>query len=79
MNNNKTLKGDKVKQMAALSAAADAACDGDIVTEYVRGRQRWDLLTQQAMMNIRVAYKANGFIAHAGFPEWMGKNSTRRQ
>ena len=66
---------DEVAKMKRLSQAADAVCDADVVARYVRADQRWDLLTSQAMMNIRVAHICDGGIGFPGFPEWLGKNS----
>jgi len=63
------------KQMRRLSLAADAVCDADVLSNMLRSDQRWDLLTNIAAMNLRVAYIAHGRIGFPGFPEWLGKNS----
>ena len=63
------------KTLENLSKAADAVCDADIATKYVRARQEWQLLPTTAALNLRVASFAPGFIPFAGFPEWLGKNS----
>jgi replication factor C subunit 1 len=51
---SRTHRDDMVK-MEKLAQAADAVCDSDVIARYVRNDMRWDLLTTQAMMNIRVA------------------------
>ena len=58
-----------------MTAAADAVCDADVVAKYVRTDMKWDLLTIQSLMNIRVASLCQGSIGFPGFPEWLGKNS----
>lgn len=72
---------DDIEQLERLSNASDAVCDADICAKYVRGDMCWDLLTTQAVMNIRAAYISNGQVPYPGFPEWLGRNSnaTRRQ
>jgi len=74
-----TRTGGKNHQEAlqSLLDAAEAACDADIVQNYIRGKQRWDLLPVSAALNLRVTTIAGGSIGFAGFPEWLGKNSNR--
>jgi len=66
---------DERSKMLRVSLAADAVCDSDVVSSLVRTEQRWDLLSDVAVLNLRVAYIANGRIGFPGFPEWLGKNS----
>jgi len=74
VQNSRTCR-DEVIKMQRLSQAADAVCDSDVVGKYVRSDQHWDLLTSQAMMNVRVGHICDGPIGFPGFPEWLGKNS----
>lgn len=68
-------KQGEMEKMTNIQKAADAIVDADIVSRYVRMDQRWDLLTSQAMLNVRAAYTSNGPIGFPGFPEWLGKQS----
>lgn len=66
---------DELAKMEALTLAADAVLDADVLAKMVRSDQRWDLLTSMAVMNLRVGYLAHGSIGFPSFPEWLGKNS----
>ena len=61
-----------------MADAASAVSDADLVMTKVRKQQRWDLLTKAAAMNVRVgSISCAPMSGYAGFPEWLGKNSTK--
>ncbi|GBG31639.1 Replication factor C subunit 1 [Hondaea fermentalgiana] len=66
-----------LETLKQLSAAADAYCDADIVSQQIRGAQQWGLLPLSAALHLRVANISGGSIGFPGFPEWLGKNSAR--
>eukprot|EP00968_Pinguiococcus_pyrenoidosus_P015801 scaffold1474_cov256-Pinguiococcus_pyrenoidosus.AAC.11 len=67
--------GDKSE---ALANAAEALSDAELVTSMLRGEnQNWSLLPTSALLHCRVGSFCGGGIGFAGFPEWLGKNSSR--
>jgi replication factor C subunit 1 len=61
-----------------LARAADAASDSELVGKMIMGGdQHWELLPTQAALNVRVGHIARGGIGMPGFPEWLGKYSTK--
>lgn len=67
-------KGAELASRVALSA--EAVSDADVAAFHVRARQRWNLLTTYAALNVRVGRKGPGVPGLVPFPEWLGKNST---
>lgn len=63
-------------KLARMADAADAIALSDVMSNCVRMRGQWSLLTSVAAMNVKAAYHASGSVAFPGFPEWFGKNST---
>ena len=59
-----------------LSEAADLMSEADIYDTYIRGQQRWDLLTKQAVTVCGVGSITRGRIGRAEFPDTLGKMST---
>lgn len=76
-NSSKRPGDDPIDVLKRLSAAADSNCDADIVSQQIRGNQRWGLLPLSAALHMRTAYLSRGNIGFPGFPEWLGKNSSR--
>uniref|UniRef100_A0A7S2SF18 Replication factor C subunit 1 n=1 Tax=Mucochytrium quahogii TaxID=96639 RepID=A0A7S2SF18_9STRA len=74
---NSAKGADEQEKLRRLSAAADAVCDSDLLQRRIRGDMSWGLLPQQAMANVHVGSICKGFIGFPGFPEWLGKNSSR--
>lgn len=61
-----------------MARAADAASDSELVGKMIMGGdQHWELLPTQAALNVRVGHIARGGIGMPGFPEWLGKYSTK--
>ena len=66
-----------VQKLEAVSRAADAAADMEIVgSKLMGGDQHWELLPAQAVMAVRVGALCNGWQAFPTFPQWLGKQST---
>lgn len=63
-------------KLARMADGLDAVVAGDLLSNCVRSRGQWSLLTSVAAMNVKAAYHASGSVAFPGFPEWFGKNST---
>ena len=68
-----------LKSLQMLSSAADAVCDSDCVSNLIMRKQQWSLLPLNSALNLRIAGYAQGGIGFAGFPEFLGKNSTIRR
>ena len=63
-------------RLTRMADGLDAVVAGDLMSNVVRSRGHWGLLTSVAAMNVKAAYHACGSVAFPGFPEWFGKNST---
>lgn len=70
---------DTLKQLEMLSDASEAVCDADCVSQLVMREQQWKLLPLSAALNVRIATLSQGKIGFAGFPEWLGQNSSARR
>uniref|UniRef100_K3WVL0 Replication factor C subunit 1 n=1 Tax=Globisporangium ultimum (strain ATCC 200006 / CBS 805.95 / DAOM BR144) TaxID=431595 RepID=K3WVL0_GLOUD len=71
--NNRNTSDEKLE--AAMNASQFIA-ESDLVSNYVRAEQRWDLLTKQAALNVAACVYSSGFIGHPEFSRWLGKNSS---
>jgi replication factor C subunit 1 len=62
--NNKSSSDEKLE---AAMRASEFISDSDLVGNYVRAQQRWDLLTKQAALNVAACVYSAGFIGHPEF------------
>eukprot|EP00924_Labyrinthula_sp_SR-Ha-C_P011552 maker-scaffold_17-snap-gene-1.0-mRNA-1 protein AED:0.02 eAED:0.02 QI:0/0/0/0.66/1/1/3/0/697 len=66
-----------LERLQVVALAAEAVSDADLLSSKIMQNQEWNLLPTNAAMNVRVASITKGFVPFPGFPEWLGRNSTR--
>lgn len=65
--NNKNTSDEKLE---CAMHAAEFISESDLVNNYVRVDQRWDLLTKQAALNVAACVYSAGFIGHPEFSRY---------
>lgn len=69
----------ELSSLEALSKASDTMSLGDVYSTQVMVNQNWSLLPTQAALNLGITKQAKGKIGFAGFPQWLGKFSSKRK
>lgn len=62
--NNRNSSDEKLE---AVMHASQFIAESDLVSNYVRAEQRWDLLTKQAALNVAACVYSSGYIGHPEF------------
>jgi replication factor C subunit 1 len=72
------LREDELTKLKRLSTISDLICESDLLerNHSKDPTEKWGLLSKKAALTVGVGYLSKGSCGYAGFPEWIGKNST---